>query len=57
MTPNLFYLKIIFYLFVSVLIFETTQMVAVEVSQMEHNKKPLRAKVYCQEDVSELMVS
>ena len=57
MSPKLFPLKIIFYLFVSVLIFATTQLVAVDESQNEHKIKPLLAKVYRQEDVSQWMVS
>jgi len=57
MSPKLFPLKILFYLFVSVLIFATTQLVAVDVSQNEHKIKPLLAKVYRQEDVSQWMVS
>lgn len=57
MSQKLFPLKILFYLFVSVLIFATTQLVAVDVSQNEHKIKPLLAKVYRQEDVSQWMVS
>lgn len=57
MSPKLFPLKILFYLFVSVLIFATTQLVAVDESQNEHKIKPLLAKVYRQEDVSQWMVS
>ena len=49
--------QILFYLFVSVLIFATTQLVAVDESQNEHKIKPLLAKVYRQEDVSQWMVS
>ena len=56
MSPKLFLLKIIFYLFVSVLIFATTQLVVVEESQNEHKLKPILAKGYRQEDVSEWMV-
>ena len=57
MSPKLFPLKILFYLFVSVLIFATSQLVAVDESQNEHKIKPLLAKVYRQEDVSQWMVS
>ena len=44
-------------LFVSVLIFATTQMVAVDESQNEYKIKPLLSKVYRQKDVSQWMVS
>ena len=49
--------QILFYLFVSVLIFATTQLVAVDESQNDHKIKPLLAKVYRQKDVSQRMVS
>ena len=57
MSPKLFPFKILFYLFVSVLIFATTQLVAVDESQNDHKIKPLLAKVYRQKDVSQWMVS
>ena len=43
--------QILFYLFVSVLIFATTQLVAVDESQNEYKIKPQLAKVYRQEKV------
>ena len=57
MSPKLFPLKILFYSFVNLIIFGTTQLLAVDVSQNEHRIKPLLVKVNRQEDVSQWMVS
>jgi hypothetical protein len=51
MSPKLFYLKIIFYLFFGGLILGSSPLFALDVSDNEQKIKPLLAKVYRQEDV------
>ncbi len=57
MSPKLFYFKILVYLFLSGFTFGAAPLVAVDVSEKEHQIKPLLAKVYQQEDVSQWWVS
>ena len=57
MSPKLFYLKIIFYLFFGGLILGSSPLFALDVSDNEQKIKPLLAKVYRQEDVSQWLVS
>ena len=57
MSPKLFYLKIIFYLLFGGLILGSSPLFALDVSDNEQKIKPLLAKVYRQEDVSQWLVS